>query len=91
MLKQLHLLIIGKVQGVGFRYTVREQAQALSLFGWVKNLPSGQVEILAQGEAGDLNKLLTWVKTSSDFTQIDDVEVEWQSVEEKFSDFTIDY
>ncbi len=49
--RALHILVSGRVQGVGFRYFVREQAQRLSLSGWVRNLRDGRVEILVVGDA----------------------------------------
>ena len=46
---QAHILYSGTVQGVGFRYTALGYASELKLKGWVKNLPDGGVEIMAQG------------------------------------------
>ena len=46
---QKHYLITGKVQGVGYRYFALERARELGITGWVKNLPNGQVECLADG------------------------------------------
>jgi acylphosphatase len=43
-------VVNGRVQGVGFRYFVVREAQALGLAGWVRNLPDGRVEVLASGE-----------------------------------------
>jgi acylphosphatase len=43
-------VVDGRVQGVGFRYFVVREAQALGLAGWVRNLPDGRVEVLASGE-----------------------------------------
>jgi acylphosphatase len=51
--------VIGRVQGVGFRWFVREQARALQLAGWVRNLPSGSVELYAEGPVTALDKLET--------------------------------
>ena len=50
MEKSLHCIVSGKVQGVYFRAFVQEQADSLSLRGWVRNLKDGRVEVLAQGD-----------------------------------------
>ncbi len=43
-------VVSGRVQGVGFRYFVMREAEALRLAGWVRNLPTGDVEVVAAGE-----------------------------------------
>ncbi|MEP6999527.1 MAG: acylphosphatase [bacterium] len=53
----LHLRISGRVQGVGFRWFAREEARRLGLSGWVTNLPNGDVEVAAGGEASSLDRL----------------------------------
>ena len=53
----IHLEIRGRVQGVGFRWFVRETARALGLRGWVKNRPDGNVEVAAAGAEDGLRKL----------------------------------
>lgn len=45
-----HLLVAGRVQGVGFRWATLEIANELGLVGWVKNRADGQVEIVVQGQ-----------------------------------------
>ena len=45
----LHAIVRGRVQGVGFRYWVLEQARAQGLKGWVRNCPDGTVEVEAEG------------------------------------------
>ena len=53
----LHVAVRGRVQGVGFRWFVRERARALKLSGWVRNAADGSVEVLAEGEATALEEL----------------------------------
>jgi acylphosphatase len=53
----LHVRIRGRVQGVGFRWFVREEARRLGLSGWVTNLPGGDVEVRAGGEPSSLERL----------------------------------
>jgi acylphosphatase len=50
-------LVTGHVQGVGFRWFVSRTAQGLRLVGWVANLPAGEVEVVAAGDAGRLAEL----------------------------------
>jgi acylphosphatase len=52
--KAKRIVVSGRVQGVGFRYFVRQQAQALDLAGWVRNLPDGRVEAFFEGPASAL-------------------------------------
>lgn len=52
-----HILYLGHVQGVGFRYMVRQHAQHLGLTGWVRNLPDDGVEIVVDGDENEINDL----------------------------------
>jgi acylphosphatase len=54
---RLHVLVRGRVQGVGFRWFVRETARDLGLAGWVRNRPDGTVEVAAEGNAVTLERL----------------------------------
>jgi acylphosphatase len=55
--KRLHALVHGRVQGVGFRWWVRNQAARLNLQGWVANEPSGSVRVVAEGESSAVDQL----------------------------------
>lgn len=51
----------GRVQGVGFRYTTQSLAQGFAVAGSVRNLPDGNVELVAEGEAGEVDRFLNAV------------------------------
>ena len=56
--RRAHVEIVGRVQGVGFRWFVRERARALGVAGWVSNRDDGAVEVLAEGPATSVARLL---------------------------------
>lgn len=51
------IIYTGRVQGVGFRYSVQQLAAGFDVLGYVKNLPDGTVELLLQGEAGEVEAM----------------------------------
>ena len=57
-----HVIFIGRVQGVGFRFTALRIAQRHQLTGFVRNLPDGTVEMLAQGPARDIDDCIQDIK-----------------------------
>ena len=67
-------LVGGKVQGVWFRASTREQALSLGLRGFAKNLDDGRVEVLAVGDAGALDALATWLRHGPPLARVDRVE-----------------
>lgn len=58
MLVRRHVYYSGSVQGVGFRYTVRSLARGRAVVGFVRNLPDGRVELVAEGPGADVLGLL---------------------------------
>ena len=73
----VNMVIIGKVQGVGFRYFVFRQAQELGIKGWVSNKSNGNVEALAHGEKADLEQFIAKVKEGPSFSRVEDVSLNW--------------
>ena len=57
-IKSVRIKVKGYVQGVGFRWFVRDSARALGLAGYVRNVSDGSVEILAAGETGKISELI---------------------------------
>jgi acylphosphatase len=75
-LRTVYLLVTGKVQGVFFRQSTRRTAQALGLCGYVRNLASGQVEALVQGESSAVQVLITYCSTGPERARVDRLDQE---------------
>lgn len=60
--QRIHVIVKGQVQGVYFRASTQEQAEAIGITGWVRNLDNGDVEFEAQGEQERLDSLLLWAR-----------------------------
>ena len=88
MKKQIHAYYSGRVQGVGFRFTVREIAREAGVSGWAKNLADGRVEIAAEAQEETLNNFLVKIKHCFP-SHIQDVEIEWLAAGGVFKDFSI--
>lgn len=77
MQKRIVATVSGRVQGVGYRAFVVRYARALGLRGSVRNLPSGQVEVIAEGEEGALHQLVTLLRQGPPAARVSDVQVQW--------------
>ena len=74
-IKNVRVLISGRVQGVCFRACTRDQAQALNLSGWVRNLSDGRVEALFEGPSEVIDQMLEWCKEGAPSSSVSDLEV----------------
>lgn len=70
---RVRLLVIGRVQGVGFRWFVREAARRQRLAGWVRNRADGAVEVEVSGEEGAIRELLAALRDGPPGARVDDV------------------
>ena len=91
MKKQVRVFYSGRVQGVGFRLTAEEVARELGIVGWVRNLRDGRVEMVAEAEADQLDRLLQNIRTGPMKNFIKQVDVAWAEASETFDDFEIRY
>jgi acylphosphatase len=71
---RLHVAVRGRVQGVGFRWFVRETARRLDLAGWVKNLADGSVEVAAEGCDTAIAKLRGELERGPDGAHVESVD-----------------
>jgi len=89
MKQQAHVFYVGRVQGVGFRYTAEETARRAGVTGWVRNRTDGRVELVAQGEEGVVRAFLNDMRAGPMNAYIEQVEVSWSDPTEDFSRFDI--
>lgn len=74
----MRCVVSGRVQGVFFRAETREEAERLGATGWVRNLPGGQVEVLACGSASQLAALRHWLRRGPPLARVSGLECESQ-------------
>ena len=84
---QVHLLISGFVQGVGYREFVKREAGKLVIVGWVRNLLDNRVEVVAQGSEGVLKKFVNICEKGPFLADVQNVAIEWQEASEIFMEF----
>ena len=89
--ERLHLIVKGIVQGVFFRSFTKRKAASLNLKGYVKNLDSGHVEILAEGQKENLQQLLSWSWQGSPGSRVEDIDVKWEEYKGEFDSFDVAY
>ena len=89
---RLSAKVYGRVQGVFFRYFVKNAAKNLGLKGYVRNLPRGDaVEVQAEGDKQQLEKLIEQLKIGPPGAWVKRVEVDWSGYSGEFTDFSIRY
>jgi len=91
MERTAHVLISGRVQGIGFRFFVSSVARRRGLKGYVRNLDDGRVEILLQGDEEVIKETLEIIKSGHPLAKINKIEVNWKNKGENFEDFQIIY
>lgn len=88
--KRAHIFYSGRVQGVGFRFTVEAVAHDLGVVGWVRNCRDGRVEVLGEGEELALKEFLEKVAQEMS-SYIRDTEISWEQPSGEFDDFGIKF
>jgi acylphosphatase len=87
--KRVHLIVLGRVQGVSFRAYTERTAVGLGLTGWVRNLPSGEVEIIAEGSAADIDRLVEWAQRGPTLARVDKIDVHFEPPTGEFPSFSV--
>jgi acylphosphatase len=84
---RVHIRVAGRVQGVGFRAFVVQQAQALGLTGWVRNVGYSQVEAVAEGRREVLERFVDLIRRGPTASRVEDAGVEWEPFTGEFTAF----
>jgi acylphosphatase len=88
--RRLHVIVRGRVQGVGFRYFVDDQARALGLSGWVRNLDDGStVEAVAEGPEDRLRDFEARLRHGPRFARVESLESTWSDQPEDHAGFEL--
>jgi acylphosphatase len=86
-----HILISGRVQGVGYRAFAFDAATREGLSGGVRNLPDGRVELDVEGEGPRIERLVQSLKAGPPRSRVDGVQIAWQPAAGAFAGFEIWY
>lgn len=86
---RLHANVEGRVQGVGFRAFVVDQANQLGVTGWVRNRWNGTVEVVAEGDHAALEKLIIALREGPRASFVANLDLEWQTATGEFNRFSM--
>lgn len=86
-----HVLVSGRVQGVFFRSETRYEASRRNVSGWVRNTRDGRVEVVFEGEKGDVEKLIDFCRRGPSGARVTKVDVRWEEYTGEFRGFRIRY
>lgn len=87
--QRIHAIIKGRVQGVSFRYNTMQEARRLMLTGWVRNRHDGSVEVVAEGDKADLDRLTAFLQKGPPAARVNDVDLKWSAPTGEFDSFDI--
>lgn len=88
-MQEMHCLVSGTVQNVAYRVYVQDSATELGIVGFVRNLPSGMVEVVAQGQTDILKEFVEYLHEGSLLSKVDSVEIVWRTPKHHYQDFSI--
>jgi acylphosphatase len=87
--RRARVIVKGRVQGVFFRYSTREMANKLGVFGWVKNRWDGSVEAVFEGDRNRVEEMIEWSRKGPPGAHVQRVDSEWEDYLGEFDQFSI--
>jgi acylphosphatase len=88
-MKRVHVHVAGRVQGVWYRASAARKASELGLTGWVRNLPDGRVELVAEGDAEAVDALLSWCRRGPPLARVAGLDIREMAVTGEFAEFAV--
>lgn len=85
----VHVVVQGKVQGVGFRVFTKQEARQKGLNGWVRNRPDGTVEVEAEGPRPEITSFLKILEKGPIFSHVTEIIVDWKAPNRHTHGFTV--
>jgi acylphosphatase len=86
-----HILVNGRVQGVGFRWFAMHEAERLGITGYVKNLPAGSVEIFAEGERETVQYFKQILQEGPRFGRVEGLDFKEMPFQNKYRSFSVEF
>ena len=86
---ETHIIVRGRVQGVGFRFAAQRAGRTIGVSGFVRNLANGDVEIVAQGDPERVERMIDWARRGPPAASVEKIEVESRDRTATFRDFDI--
>jgi len=88
---RVHVLAGGRVQGVAYRFYAEKHAGRLGITGWVRNLPDGRVEVLAEGSAESVETFLDRLREGPSQARVETFDVRREPPKGEFRDFRLNF
>ena len=89
--KAIEALVEGRLQGVGYRSSIQQQATRLGIKGYVRNCSGNKVQIIAEGNEDALCKLIDFLQKGPTRAEVENYNIEWIEPQEDFFRFSIKY
>ncbi len=90
-MQRVHIIVHGYVQGVFFRHNTKNEALSLGLKGYVRNMPNGSVEVVAEGPEDKIKELIEFCKKGPEAAEVSKADVKFEKASGEFEGFEIKY
>ncbi len=87
--KRAHVVVSGRVQGVWFRESTRQEAISRGISGWVRNLHDGRVEAVLEGDAVEVEKVVDFMRHGPKFASVTEARINYEEFRSEFETFLI--